>query len=360
MFDSLVKEALETKIDSGQGIDSDSLKIVVVGAGGGGGNTVNRLSRMGIGGAQLLAFNTDLKDLQKLNNNISKVLIGGKITRGLGAGGFPDIGAKAAEASSHEIEEALKDTNLCFLCAGMGGGTGTGSAPIIADIAKAQGAIVVGMVTYPFKLERSRQERAQEGIRKLKKVSDSVIIIDNNKLMEYVPNLPVDKAFMVADEVVARAVRAITETIKEPSLINLDFADIKAVLEGGKVSVISVGEANGPDRVALSVKNTRSHPLLDVDMTGAKGAIIHISGGPDMTIGEANEVGKLLTEGFDEHGSVMWGARIREELEGKLEVISIVSGVKPRNIMSQKGPVEFDDEPAPYISRDDGVGLRFV
>jgi cell division protein FtsZ len=322
--------------------DAGQLRIVVFGAGGGGGNTVNRLSRIGITGAELAAANTDAQDLRKLEPNITKILVGTKLTKGLGAGGFPEIGMKAAEESRNDLANYLEGTHLMFLCAGMGGGTGTGAASVIADVAKEAGAIVVAIVTFPFKLERARLEKAREGIDRLRRAADTVIVIDNNKLVQYVPNLPIDRAFLVADEIVARAVKGITETIKAPSLINLDFADIKSVLGGGRVSVISVGDGEGPDRVELGVRNTLDHPLLDVDYKGAKGALIHITGGPDMTIGDANRIGELITKEFDPAANVMWGARIDPQLENRVEIINIATGVKSQHVMGS-GRDRLDD-----------------
>lgn len=317
--------------------ESDHLKIVVLGAGGAGNNSIRRLGRIGIEGAELVAVNTDKQDLQKMDGNMTKILIGAKLMRGLGAGGFPELGAKAAEASRHEIAEVLAGTHLLFITAGMGGGTGTGSAPVIAEIAKEEGAIVISVVTFPFELERSRLDKARQGIDELRKHSDTVIVVDNNKLVEYVPNLPLDKAFSVADEVVARAVKGITETIMEPSLINLDFADIRSVMGGGRVAVISVGDGEGPDRVEAAVRNTLDHPLLEVDYGGATGALIHITGGDDLTLGEANEIGAMITEQLDPRAAITWGARINPELEDKVEVIAIITGVKSPNILGSGG-----------------------
>lgn len=360
-MESIVSEALkesEKTKNFGQYQDVNQLRIVVLGTGGGGNNTVNRLSRIGITGAELIGCNTDAQDLKKIDASITKLLIGAKITKGLGAGGFPDIGLKAAESSRNEISNLLEGTHLLFLTAGMGGGTGTGSAAVIAEIAKELGAIVVAIVTFPFQLERSRLEKAREGIDRLRRAADTVIVIDNNKLVEYVPNLPIDKAFLVADEVVARAVKGITETIKEPSLINMDFADIKSVLGGGKVSVISIGDGDGPDKVQMAVKNTLDHPLLDVDYGGAKGALIHITGGPDMTIGEANQVGELLTREFDPSANVMWGARINPRLENRIEVISIITGIKSQNILGS-GRERLDDAYI-YTSEIDDWSIRSI
>ncbi len=338
--------------------ESNQLRIVVLGAGGGGGNTVNRLCKIGIRGAELAAANTDAQDLKKLDPRIAKILIGAKLTRGLGAGGFPEIGMKAAESSKSELLKHLEGTHLLFLCAGMGGGTGTGAAPIIAEVGKEVGAIVVAIVTFPFKLERSRLERAREGIDRLRRSADTVIVVDNNKLVEYVPNLPIDRAFLVADEIVSRAVKGITETIKEPSLINLDFADIKAVLGGGKVSVISVGDGEGADKVEVAVRNTLEHPLLDIDYKGAKGALIHITGGQDLTIGEANKVGELITKEFDPSANVMWGARVNPGLEDRIEVINIATGVKSQHIMGASAHEL--DEPYVYTSEVYDLKVRSI
>ncbi len=314
--------------------ETERLKIVVMGTGGGGNNTVNRLSHIGVEGAELLAANTDRQDLQKIDNSITKILMGAKLMRGLGAGGFPELGEKAAEASRHELSDLLSGTHLMFLCAGMGGGTGTGSAPIIADVAKEQGAITVGIVTFPFELERTRLEIARRGIDRLRKVCDTVIVIDNNKLVQYVPNLPIDKAFSVADEVVARAVKGITETIMEPSLINLDFADIKAVMGSGEVAVISVGDGEGPDKIEKAAEKTLKQPLLEVDYKDASGCLIHITGGEDLTLGQANSVGELITRELCPSAKVTWGARVTPRLHDKIEVIAIVTGVKSPHLFS--------------------------
>jgi len=307
-------------------------KIVVIGAGGAGNNSINRIARLGISGAQLIALNTDKQHLTLVHDAVQKVLIGQSVTRGLGAGGYPDIGAKAAEVSRAALSQLLDGTDMMFLTAGMGGGTGTGCSPIIADIAKEQGAIVIAMVTYPFKLERARLAKADEGIAQLRKVADTVIIIDNNRLVELVPNLPMEQAFSVADEVIARAVKGITETITTPSLINLDYMDVRSVMTQGGVSVISVGEAKGHTRVDEVVEDTLKNSLLDVNYEGATGCLIHITGGPDLTLGEANDIGEKLTEMIDPKATVIWGARIIPEYEGKVEVISIMTGVQSQHI----------------------------
>jgi cell division protein FtsZ len=290
---------------------------------------------MGVKGAELVAINTDKMHLQMISESAKKVLIGASITRGLGAGGYPEIGAKSADASREALEKMMSGCDLLFLTAGMGGGTGTGSAPIISEIAKKQGSIVMSIVTYPFALERARLEKADQGIDNLREKTDTLIVIDNNRLVQLVPNLPIDQAFNVADEVIARAVRGITETITTPSLINLDFADVRAVMSNGGVSMIAVGEAKGPNRVPEVVENTLSHALLDVDYTGATGVLLHITGGPDMTLGECNAIGEGLTEKVDPNATVIWGARIDPGMEGKIEAIAIFTGIKSPYVLGK-------------------------
>jgi cell division protein FtsZ len=254
----------------------------------------------------------------------------------LGAGGYPEIGAKAAEVSRQALEEVLAGVDMLFISAGMGGGTGTGSAPIVAEIAKAQGAIVIAMVTYPFTLERARTIKAEEGIETLRRIADTVVVIDNNRLVELVPNLPIQDAFKVADELIARTVRGITETITQPSLINLDYADVRSVMVGTGLSMIAVGESKSVDKVNEVVEDTLKNSLLDVDIAGAKGCLIHITGGPELTLGEANEIGKLLTTELDQRAVVIWGARVDPTFENKVEVISIFTGVKSPFIKSSQ------------------------
>jgi len=338
-----MKSLIEGAMGKASSVQDDKLeefgtpKIMVVGCGGAGCNAVNRLAAMGISGAQLVALNTDKQHLAIVNDEITKVLIGKSVTRGLGAGGYPEVGAKAAEVSRNALEEVLSGVDMLFLSAGMGGGTGTGSAPIVAGIAKEQGAIVISMVTYPFALEKARLIKAEEGIDALQKVSDTVVVIDNNRLVELVPNLPIQDAFKVADEVIARTVRGITETITQPSLINLDYADVRSIMSNKGLSVIAVGESKSVDKVNEVVEDTLKNALLDIDIGGATGCLIHITGGPDLTLGEANAVGEMLTEKIDPKAVVIWGARVDPTFENKLEVICIFTGVHSPYIKSSPG-----------------------
>lgn len=334
---SLVKESVGTK---GKVMQEDTTtefgtpKIMVIGVGGAGCNSISRIAEMGVSGAQLVAVNTDKQQLAMLNDDLVKILIGKSVTRGLGAGGYPDVGHKAAEVSRSALEEVLRGVDMLFLTAGMGGGTGTGAAPVVADIAKSQGAIVISIVTYPFKMERARLIKAEEGLERLKGASDTVVVIDNNRLVELVPNLPIGDAFKVADEVIARTVSGITETITQPSLVNLDYADVRSIMGNKGLSVIAVGESKGVDRVKEVVSDTLKNALLDVDIAGSSGALIHITGGPDLTLGEANQIGELLTEKIDPKATVIWGARVDPTFENKIEVIAIFTGVHSPYIKS--------------------------
>ncbi len=316
--------------------DFGTPKIVVVGCGGGGNNTVNRLYNIGVAGAETIAINTDKIHLDIIQAD-KKILIGKSITRGLGAGGFPEIGRRAAELARGTLEEVLKNANLVFVTAGMGGGTGTGVAPVVAQIAKDNGAIVIGMVTSPFRVERARMVKAEEGLDDLRNSADTVIVLDNNRLLDYVPNLPIDQAFSVMDQLISETVKGITETITQPSLINLDYADVRAIMKGGGLAVMLVGEAKGQDKAKEVVRAALNHPLLDVDTTGATGCLLHITGGPDMSLHEAEQVASSLTYELDSHANVIWGARVRKDYEGKVRCLAIMTGIKSAQIM---GPSE--------------------
>ncbi len=333
------KEQQLKKAASGGAEEADDFgtpKIVVVGCGGGGNNTVNRLYNIGVAGAETIAINTDKIHLD-ITQADKKILIGKSITRGLGAGGFPEIGRRAAELARGTLEEVLKNANLVFVTAGMGGGTGTGVAPVVAQIAKDQGAIVIGMVTSPFKVERARMVKAEEGLDDLRNCADTVIVLDNNRLLDYVPNLPIDQAFSVMDQLISETVKGISETITQPSLINLDYADVRAIMKGGGLAVMLVGEAKGQDKAKEVVRAALNHPLLDVDTTGATGCLLHITGGPDMSLHEAEQVASSLTYELDSHANVIWGARVRKDYEGKVRCLAIMTGIKSAQIM---GPNE--------------------
>ena len=318
-------------------------RIAVCGIGGGGSNTIQRISKMGVRGASLIAVNTDGKHLNTMDPGIRRILIGGALTRGLGAGGFPEVASKAAQYSKNELDAALQDYNLVFLTAGMGGGTGTGASPVVAEIAKKAGAVVIGIVTFPFSLERVRIEVAKKGLEELRHNIDTLIVIDNQKLVDLYPNVAMEQAFKIADEVASRAVRGITETINLPSLINLDYADVRNVMRSGGLAMISVGEGKGANKVEDAVNDTLKNKLLDVDYEGATSVLLHITGGEDMTLGEANEIGRKLSDVTSPNANVVWGARIDPAYNGKVEVIAIFTGVKSGSILGGDGEERMEE-----------------
>ncbi len=317
-----------------EGILVGQANIKVIGCGGGGSNMVNWLYKKGVRGAEIIAINTDKQHLDMIEAD-RKILIGTHVTRGLGAGGFPQKGAEAAKESQTELKDVLRAGDMVFVCAGMGGGTGTGSAPVVAQMVKEAGAIVIGTVTMPFRVERARIDKAEEGLAQLRQYCDTVIVIDNNRLVQIAGNLPVNQAFAVANELISTMIKGIVEIISVPSLVNLDFADVKAIMRDGGVAVIGVGVSDTTNRVEEAVKGALANPLLDVDYTGATGALIHVTGGPDLTLDEVSKVGDLVTESMDQDANVIWGARVVEDMKGKITVMTIMTGVKGSSIMGR-------------------------
>ncbi|MEM5804238.1 MAG: cell division protein FtsZ [Candidatus Aenigmatarchaeota archaeon] len=311
-------------------------KIMVVGCGGAGCNTITRLSEMGAAGADIIALNTDAKHLS-ITKAHKKLLIGKDTTRGLGAGGYPQVGKKAAEESRNEIKQMLEGVDLVFVTGGLGGGTGTGSLPVVSEMAKSLGAIVIGAVTMPFKMEGTRINKAEDGLSALRQVADTVVVIENQKLLEYAGNMPLAQAFALADELISMMIKGITETITVPSLVNLDFADVKSIMKCGGVSAICVGESDSQSRIKDAVLKAINHPLLEVDYAGAMGALVHVVCGPDCTLAEINEAGELISKRLSPEAQVIWGARIMPEYAGKVQVIAIITGVKSPYLL---GPME--------------------
>ncbi|PIT85062.1 cell division protein FtsZ [Candidatus Micrarchaeota archaeon CG10_big_fil_rev_8_21_14_0_10_45_29] len=312
-------------------LSNDKIRIAILGVGGGGCNTVNRMARQGMKSAKTIAINTDSLHL-RVTQADKRILIGKSITNGLGAGGFPEIAEKCAQASKSELREMIGENELVFLATGLGGGTGTGASPVIAEIAKEQGAIVVSIVTTPFSLERARVSKAQWGLERLAEVSDTVVVIDNNKLVSYAPNIPINDAFNLADAITAKAVRGITETIMEPSLMNIDYADVKAVMENGGISLISIGEGSGNEKIERVSSSALEHPLLDVSYEGAKGALLHIEGGMGLTLGEVIEVGEKITSKFDPNANIKIGARLMPKENDSISATAIVTGLQSEQV----------------------------
>ncbi len=332
-MESFVQEALRNQTNYAD-LKVGQANIVVVGAGGGGNNMVSWLHRKGIQGAKIYAINTDKQHLD-ISHADGKILIGKELTRGLGCGGFPDKGREAAKESLHEIKTALREADMVFVCAGLGGGTGTGSAPVVAQIAKESDAIVIGTVTMPFDIERARVDKAEFGLQQLRETCDTVIVIDNNRLVSIAGNLPIQQAFGVANELVATMIKGIVETIAIPSLVNLDYADVKAIMANGDVSVIGIGESDTESRVEEATRRALTNPLLDVSYDGASGALIHVSGGEDMTLEEVNKIGEIISEALDPDANVIWGARIDPKMTGRVRVMTIVTGVNSPYILGR-------------------------
>jgi cell division protein FtsZ len=312
--------------------------IAVIGVGGAGNNTVTRLMEMGISSAECIAINTDALHLN-VSKAHRKLLIGEKLTKGLGVGGDPKLGKAAVQESKGRVEELLSNMDIVFITAGLGGGTGTGAASVVAEIARRKGAIVVGVVTTPFRIEKGRMEYAASALTEMRRQCDTVVVIDNNKLMQLVPQLPINEAFRVADQVLANMIKGIVETISSPSLINLDFADFKTIVRRGGVAVVGVGESDAPNRAEEAVRNALRSPLLNVDYAGATGALIHVTGDTHMTIEEANRVGEIVTEMMDGNALVIWGARVNPEQNGKLKVTLVMTGVNSPHILSGFGTI---------------------
>ncbi|MBS3131291.1 cell division protein FtsZ [Candidatus Woesearchaeota archaeon] len=324
LVESALKQEAANKV-SGEGLVG-SANIKVIGSGGSGNNMVGWLYNKGVKGAEILACNTDKQHLNMIDAD-RKFLIGKDVTRGLGCGGFPEKGAEAAKESIQELKEALKGSDMVFVCAGMGGGTGTGSAPIIASVARDTNSIVIGVVTMPFRIERARVDKAEFGLRQLREVTDTVIVIDNNRLVKIAGNLPVHQAFAVANELIATMIKGIVETIAVPSLVNLDYADVRAIMKNGGVAAIGVGASDTTNKVEEAVRGALQNPLLDISYKGATGALIHVCGGPDMTLDDINRVGELVTESLDPDANVIWGARVQDDLQGRITVMTIITGV---------------------------------
>ncbi|MCH1540322.1 MAG: cell division protein FtsZ [Candidatus Poseidonia sp.] len=300
-------------------------RILIIGCGGSGNNTLNRITHLGVEGAVTVAINTDKQHLDH-TRALQKLLVGRHITRGLGAGGDPSTGRRCAEAGREMIKRIVTGADLVFIASGLGGGSGTGICPIVAEEAKAAGALVVGIVTTPFHVERrQRMARALEGLESLRRTADAVLVLDNNRLLHFVPNLPLDEAFSIMDQLVAEIVKGIVETITLPSLINLDFADIRSIMANGGVTMMLYGESDhGPEEVVHEALN---HPLLDVDISGATGVLIHVTGGNYMTLESANQVVDLLTAKVSENANVIWGARQDAGFGNTIKVMAIITGV---------------------------------
>ncbi len=335
------------------GFNIKRAKVSVIGCGGAGQNAVTRLTEMGVEGASTISINTDAKHLA-VGKADKKILIGRELTRGLGAGGIPEVGKKAAEESRNEIKESLDGSDLVFAIAGLGKGTGSGSVPVACEVAKSMGAIVIAVVTMPFKLEGARISKAEEALASLRQVCDTAIVIENDKLLKFAGNMTIQNAFAVADELIASMVKGITETITLPSLVNLDYADVRSVMHSGGVAAIGVGESNSSNRAEDAITKALSNPLLEVDYAGSSGALVHITGGPDLKLDEVNMIGETVSQHLDPQAQVFWGARVLPEFEGKIQVIAIITGVRSPYIL---GPISREAPVVREISQSLGIDV---
>ena len=321
-------------------LKKQSAKIKVVGVGGGGNNSLSRMREIGIKGGELIAVNTDAQDLLYANAD-QKILIGRELTQGLGAGSNPKIGEEAAKESESEIKKKLAGSDMVFITCGMGGGTGTGAAPFIAGLAKKQGALTIGVVTLPFTIEgKKRIENAMEGLERMESMVDTLIVIPNDKLLELAPELPLQTAFKIADEILTNAVKGTTELVTITGLVNLDFADIKAVMVNGGVSLIGMGESDSQNRALEAVEKAIQNPLLDADVSGATGALVNIVGGPDMSLDECKSIIESVGSQLSPDAKLIWGAQISDDMEKSIRVLLIVTGVKSSQIFGHGDTLE--------------------
>lgn len=301
--------------------------VAVIGLGGAGCNIITYLSQKSIAGAKTIAANTDINHLV-LQRADKRMLIGKERCRGKGCGGFPEVGAECARESSEELKKELEGSNIVFIVGGLGGGTGTGSAPVVAELSRSMGALTVACLTMPFEIEALRRENAKKAISTLSELCDSVVLIDNTKLRKMAGKLPLKTAFAVANALIGAFIKSVTETITQPSLMNLDFADLKAVLEKGGVSSFGIGEAEGEDRVEKAVERAIAAPLLDIpDLSSAHGLLIHITGGQEMTLEEVARVGELMAEHVPGTKRIIWGANVDDAMTGRIRIMALFASV---------------------------------
>jgi len=311
-------------------IDLYHTTIKVLGTGGAGNNTIHHLSKKGARGIEKVAVNTDAQDLLNTDTD-RRILIGRNVTRGLGTGGDPAIGECAVDESREILTSVLEGTDMLFITCGLGGGTGTGSAPIIAELAKNLGILTVAIVTMPFEEEGIiRWENAQIGLEKLRKTGDTIIVLRNDRLMELFPDIPLQEAFRAGDEILTNALVGLSDLVLKEGLINLDFSDVSMVLKDGPNAVIGLGASNSENRMEEAANRAITHPMVEVDVHGAQSALIHISGGPEMTLREARQVLKLVTEKLDPNARIIWGATIDKNLKQTIRVMLILSGFEEK------------------------------
>ena len=331
------------------------ITIKVLGSGGAGNNTINRLSEMKLRDIELVAVNTDAQDLLHTNAT-KKILIGKETTRGLGAGSSPELGEKSAEENAAQIRKELEGTDVVFVTGGLGGGTGTGSIPVISKIAKEANVLTVAVVTLPFMMEgRRRMKNAISGLKKLVKAVDTILVIPNDKLLELAPDLPLLSAFKVADEVISNAIIGIIDLVTKEGLINLDLADLKSVLQNKGYAMIGVGESDSKNRSDEAANSALHNPLLDVDVSNADAALINIIGPKDMSLSEASNAVRIVSESLDEEANVIWGAIVDDSLKNKMKVMIVVAGIKEDLVSKYESQYLLGEKPT-----KDEVDIDFI
>ncbi|WP_297486880.1 cell division protein FtsZ [Thermococcus sp.] len=376
VFKLLEQAGIKLDIDEGPKVEKEDLlgedlssfiKIAIVGVGGSGNNTITRLYELGVEGAELIAMNTDAQHLARIKAH-KKLLLGKEITQGKGSGGDPEVGYRAAEASAHEIAETIGPADLVFITAGMGNGTGTGAAPVVAKVVKERARnsggrfkepLVVSVVTFPFKTEGTiRIEKAKAGIKALLHYSDTVIIIENDKLLQLVPNLPINAAFRFADEIIARMVKGITETIKLPSMVNIDFADVYSIMKDGGAALIGIGESDSKNRAVEAVKAALENKMLDVKFGSGNKALVHFTVGPDVNLREINDAMEVVYNNLGTKSEIKWGARVDEDMGKVVRAMVIMTGVESPHIIGGETALQAGSrvvvpksEPVPFERR---------
>ncbi len=332
------EETSDVDAELRQMLEGLKTNIKIIGLGGAGCNTVSRMVEEGVKGAETIAANTDAQHLL-MTRAPRKILLGRRKTKGLGAGARPEVGEESAREAQDELRKLLKGTDIAMITCGMGGGTGTGAASVVSEIAKEEGALTIIFTTLPFKGEgKSRMKNAEYGLRNLKNKADTVITIPNDKLIELVPRLPINQAFKVADELLVRSIKGVTEIITRPGLVNLDFNDLKSVMKGAGVAMVGMGQSQavGEQRALEALEEAVNSPLLDVDISEATGVLVNVVGGNDMTISEAEMVAEELQGMVHKDAKIIWGASVDPELEHVLKVMVVLTGVKSPHIMGKE------------------------
>ncbi len=339
-------------MDMNQPLSESFARIKVIGVGGGGCNAVNRMIEEGLQGIEFITVNTDGQALL-LSKADTRVRIGDKVTRGLGAGGNPEMGRKAGEESADELYEVLKGSDMVFVTAGMGGGTGTGAAPIVAQIAKEVGALTIGVVTRPFTFEGARRAKAsEEGIMRLKEHADTLIVIPNDRLLQMVDKrASLQDAFRLADDVLRQGIQGISELITVPGLINLDFADVRAIMSEGGAALMAVGHASGEDRARIAAEMAISSHLLDITIDGARGILFNVTGGSDLTLFEVNQAAAIIKETAHPDVNLIFGAVIDPKIGDEIRITVIATGFDSSGVRPADRPIKLEDVQTPQRTR---------